>query len=170
MVHACMIVLELSLTIAAAKHWSRKFLCQPPIRNNAGPGLACFSICLFFLFYMVYKGRMAISFIPLHARMTWHAHVVFFVGSSTILTQMINLEDLFRRFESLRTKLSPKQYFRDVLAIHPIINVQCLSLIDFASFIRICPNPAYIKPTQVLARCSWPVAISQKSSWHSFRD
>jgi hypothetical protein len=54
-----MIVLELSLTIAAAM-------------------LFFFCLCLFFLFYMVYKGIVVISFIPLHARMTWHAHVALF--------------------------------------------------------------------------------------------
>jgi hypothetical protein len=35
---------------------------------------------------MVYKGIMVISFVPLHARMTWHAHVALFVGPRTILT------------------------------------------------------------------------------------
>jgi hypothetical protein len=62
---------------------------------------------------MVYKGRMFVSFIPLHARMTSRIHVVFFMGPRTILTQMINLEDLFGRFETLRTKLTPKRNFRD---------------------------------------------------------
>ncbi len=70
-----MIVLELSFTIAA--------------------GLLFFCLCFLFLFYMVYKGRMVITFIPLHAMMTWHAHVALFLGPRTILTQMINLEDLF---------------------------------------------------------------------------
>ena len=88
MFHTCVIILELSLTIAAAKYLRllqpstdriNIFVGHPP--NNVGPKLACYFFCLFLLFYMVYKDRMVISFIPLHARMTWHAHVVFFMGS-----------------------------------------------------------------------------------------
>ncbi len=92
-----MFVLELSLAIVAGL-------------------LFFFCLCFFFLFYMVYKGRMVISFIPLHARMTWHAYVALFVGLRTILTQMINLDDLFGRF-----KLSPKRNFKYHISYSPLL-------------------------------------------------
>ena len=68
---------------------------------------------------MVYKGRMVISFIPLHARMTWLARLALFVGPRTILIQMINLEDLFGRFKTSRTKLSSERNFKDHINYSP---------------------------------------------------
>jgi hypothetical protein len=67
--------------------------------------------------------RMVISFRPLHVRMIWHAHVALFVGPKTILTQMINLEDLFGRFKTSRTKLSPKRNFRDHISYSPVTDL-----------------------------------------------
>jgi hypothetical protein len=148
-----MIVLELSLTIAATKHWSYKFLCRPPSATMLGLSwpVIFFCLCLFFLFYMVYKGRMVISFMPPHARMTWHTHVALFVGSRTILTQMINLDDLFGRFEISRLNWARSKTSGTILAIHPFFQwVKTFGLVHYTGF-----KPMTELPSSPLTEWSW---------------